>query len=106
MLAGYAVSEARDLKTSDIDRAGMQLRVRNGKGAKERALRLSTRLFKELGDFWRVQRQGKAGHDSPWLFLGETAGEPMGISSAQTIYYRAVKKERRAVSFGDGAVRN
>jgi integrase len=70
----------------------MQLRVRNGKGAKERVLPLSNRLLKELVDYWRAQRQGKAGHDSPWLFLGDTAGEPMGISSAQKIYYRAVKK--------------
>ena len=30
---GLRVSKARDLKTSDIDRARMQLRVRNGKGA-------------------------------------------------------------------------
>jgi integrase/recombinase XerD len=89
---GLRVSEARDLKTSDIDRARMQLRVRNGKGAKERVLPLSDRLLKELVDYWRAQRQGKAGHDSPWLFLGDTAGEPMGISSAQKIYYRAVKK--------------
>jgi integrase/recombinase XerD len=89
---GLRVSEARDLKTSDIDRAHMQLRVRNGKGGKGRVLPLSNRLLKELVDYWRAQRQGKMGHDSPWLFLGETAGEPMGISSAQTIYYRAVKK--------------
>jgi integrase len=55
-------------------------------------LPLSNRLLKELEDYWRAQRQGKTGHDSPWLFLGDTAGEPMGISSAQKIYYRAVKK--------------
>ena len=38
---GLRISEARDLKTSDIDRARMQLRVRNGKGAKGRVLPLS-----------------------------------------------------------------
>jgi site-specific recombinase XerD len=64
---GLRVAEARDLKTSDIDRARMQLRVRNGKGGKGRVLPLSNRLLKELVDYWRAQRQGKTGHDSPWL---------------------------------------
>jgi integrase/recombinase XerD len=89
---GLRVSEARDLKTSDIDRARMQLRVRNGKGAKGRVLPLSKRLLKELVDYWRAQRQAKAGHDSPWLFLGERAGEPMSLSGAQKIYNCAVEK--------------
>ena len=31
---GLRISEATQLKTSDIDRARMQLRVRDGKGAK------------------------------------------------------------------------
>jgi integrase/recombinase XerD len=68
---GLRISEATQLKTSDIDRARMQLRVRDGKGAKGRVLPLSERLLKELVNYWRAQRQGKAGHDSPWLFLGK-----------------------------------
>jgi integrase/recombinase XerD len=70
----------------------MQLRVRNGKGAKGRVLPLSKRLLKELVDYWRAQRQAKAGHDSPWLFLGERAGEPVSLSGAQKIYNCAVEK--------------
>ena len=50
---GLRISEATQLKTSDIDRARMQLRVRNGKGDKERVLPLSDRLLKELEDYWR-----------------------------------------------------
>jgi integrase len=73
---GLRLSEATQLKTSDIDRARMQLRVRDGKGAKGRVLPLSERLLKELVNSWRAQRQGKAGHDSPWLFLGKRAGQP------------------------------
>ena len=45
---GLRISEATQLKTSDIDRARMQLRVRDGKGAKGRVLPLSERLLKEL----------------------------------------------------------
>jgi len=86
------ISEATELKTSDIDRPRMQLRVRNGKGAKGRVLPLSERLLKELENYWRAQRQGKAGHDSPWLFLGKRTGQPMSTYAGQNIYYRALKK--------------
>jgi integrase len=55
----------------------MQLRVRDGKGAKGRVLPLSEHLLKELENYWRAQRQGKADHDSPWLFLGKKAGQPV-----------------------------
>ena len=48
---GLRISEATQLKTSDIDRARMQLRVRDGKGAKGRVLPLSERLLKELVNY-------------------------------------------------------
>jgi site-specific recombinase XerD len=89
---GLRISEATQLETSDIDRARMQLRVRDGKGAKGRVLPLSERLLKELVNYWRAQRQAKAGHDSPWLFLGKKAGQPMGRYTGQNIYYTALKK--------------
>jgi site-specific recombinase XerD len=89
---GLRISEATQLKTSDIDRARMQLRVRDGKGAKGRVLPLSERLLKELVNYWRAQRQGKAGHDSPWLFVGKKAGQPMSRYAGQNIYYSALKK--------------
>ena len=92
---GLRISEATQLKTSDIDRARMQLRVRNGKGVKGRVLPLSERLFQELENYWRAQRQGKAAHDGPWLFLGKKAGQPMHIYRAEHLLHR-VEKERCA----------
>ena len=89
---GLRISEATQLKTSDIDRARMQLRVRNGKGVKGRVLPLSERLLQELENYWRAQRQDKADHDSPWLFLGKKAGQPMGRYTGQNIYYTALEK--------------
>jgi integrase/recombinase XerD len=89
---GLRLSEAVHLKTTDIDKARMQLRVRHGKGAKERVLPLSARLLEELREYWRKQRLGKADHDSAWLFLGTAPGEPMCRATGQNIYYRAVKK--------------
>jgi integrase/recombinase XerD len=40
---GLRLSEATQFQVKDVDRARMQLRVRNGKGAKERVLPLSQR---------------------------------------------------------------
>src|SRR5262249_35002233 len=48
-------------------------------------------LLKELVNYWRAQRQGKAGHDSLWLFLGKKAGQPMSTYAGQNIYYSALK---------------
>jgi site-specific recombinase XerD len=90
--SGLRLSEATHLQTKDIDRARMQLRVRNGKGAKERVLPLSQRLLQELEGYWRTQRQGRPGWDSLWLFLGEEADQPINRSTGQNIYYRAVRK--------------
>lgn len=88
---GLRLSEATHLRVTDIDRARRQLRVRQGKGAKERVLPLSERLIQELESYWRAQRLGRPGHDCPWLFLGE-GHEPINRSTGQNIYYRAVKK--------------
>jgi integrase/recombinase XerD len=89
---GLRLSEATQLQTKDIDRARMQLRVRHGKGAKERVLPLSQRLLQELEDYWRAQRRGRPGHDSPWLFVGQAKDRPMSPDMGQVIYYRAVRK--------------
>jgi len=89
---GLRLSEATHLQTKDLDRARMQLRVRQGKGAKERVLPLSQRLLQELEAYWRAQRQGRPGQESLWLFLGQQTGQPMNRSTGQNIYYRAVRK--------------
>ena len=89
---GLRLSEATQLQTQDIDRARMQLRVRHGKGAKERVLPLSQRLLRELEDYWRAQRQGRPGHASPWLFVGRAKDQPMSADMGQVIYYRAVRQ--------------
>src|SRR5258708_30756004 len=89
-LGGLRLTEATQLQTSDLDRARMQLRVRRGKGAKERVLPLSQRLLLELRDYWCQQRRGRSGHDCPWLFLGTTPEEPLCRATGQHIYYRAV----------------
>ena len=90
--AGLRLSEAIAIQITDIDRARMQLRVRHGKGAKERVLPLSPRLLQELHQYWLAQRAKRPGHDSPWLFLGTKPNAPINKATGQNIYYRAVKK--------------
>jgi len=68
------------------------LRVRHGKGAKERVLPLSARLIRELESYWRAQRLGRAGQDIPWLFLGTKPREPMSRTTGQNIYYRGLRR--------------
>ena len=90
---GLRLSEAIALKITDIDRARMQLRVRLGKGGKERVLPLSPRLLQELHGYWLAQRaKPRAGHDSAWLFLGTLPHQPINKATGQNIYYRAVEK--------------
>lgn len=87
---GLRLTEATQLRTRDIDRARMQVRVQ-GKGAKERVLPMSAGLLEVLEHYWRAERAGQPGHQVPWLFLGEDQHSPMHKATGQNIYYRAVK---------------
>ena len=87
---GLRLDEARHLQTGDIDAARGQLRVRRGKGAKERVLPLPRSLLEQLRRMWREERARLPGHDSPWLFQGVRPGRPLSKGTAQNIYLRAV----------------
>lgn len=89
---GLRLMEAACLKVTDIDRARMQLRVRHGKGAKERVLPMSPSLLAELDEYWRMARKGHPGEKGPWMFIGATHEVPMNDSTGQCIYYRAVRR--------------
>ncbi len=89
---GLRRDEARLLQTGDLDAPRSQLRVRRGKGAKERVLPLTVGLLADLRTYWRRERAGRPGQDSPWLFQGVRPGEPMSKSLALHIYARAVKR--------------
>jgi hypothetical protein len=60
-----------------------------------RVLPLNERLLRELENYWRAQRQGEAGHEISWLFLGKKTGESMGRSVGANIYYRASGVRRK-----------
>ena len=69
--AGLRVSELISLRVEDIDSARMLLRVREGKGQKQRYAKLSTHLLAALRDYY------KAYHPKGWLFAGRKPGEPL-----------------------------
>lgn len=60
--AGLRISEVTNLKISDIDSERMMIRVREGKGRKDRYSMLSPRLLALLRCYWRATRP------QDWLF--------------------------------------
>ena len=77
--AGLRLSEALQLRVEDIDSQRMALRVRRGKGAKDRYAPLSRTLLQQLREYWRQDRP------SGWLFPGRDAGSPLTHSSVQRL---------------------
>lgn len=66
--AGLRVSEAICLKVTDIDSERMVIRIRQGKGQKDRDVMLSPKLLDILRAWWPVNKP------KGWLFPGDLAG--------------------------------
>jgi integrase/recombinase XerD len=62
--AGLRVSEACELRVSDIDSQRMVIRVEQGKGAKDRYVELADTLLHQLREYWKKY------HPQGWLFPG------------------------------------
>jgi site-specific recombinase XerD len=75
--AGMRVSEVTNLKVSDLDRERKIIRVRGGKGNKDRQVMLSDPLLEVLVAYWRWARP------TEWLFPGEKPGRPV---SCETVF--------------------
>ena len=83
--AGLRLSESRHLQITDIDAKRMQLRVRQGKGRKERRIPLSPRLLTALRDYWRAYRV------PTYLFPGRDNDTPI----SETTIQKAIKAAAR-----------
>jgi site-specific recombinase XerD len=68
---GLRVSEAAHLQITDIDSERMVLRVRQGKGRKDRYVPLSPILLEQLRAYWKIERP------KPWLFPGADLAHPI-----------------------------
>lgn len=91
---GLRLSEALNLEVSDIDAERMTVRVRDGKGAKERYVPLPASTLAVLRDYWTTHRNRRLifpalgrRHDQ-----GPTAGKPMAMSSVQGALRRILKQ--------------
>ena len=91
---GLRLSEALNLEVSDIDKARMTLRVRNGKGAKKRYIPLPKSTYELLRAYWLTHRNDRL------LFpalgrcqrQGQFTDKPMAISSVQGGLRRIMKE--------------
>ncbi len=77
--AGLRVSEVTRLRVEDIDSAGMVIRVRHGKGQKDRYVMLSPRLLGVLRAYWKAARPGD------FLFPGAAADRPLTTGSVRKV---------------------
>jgi site-specific recombinase XerD len=93
--AGLRVSEVVALHVGDIDSQRMLIRVRQGKGKKDRYAMLSRRLLEVLRCWWRSRypagqlRQKTSPED--WLFPGWRKGRHMNTASLQTVCREAAQ---------------
>jgi site-specific recombinase XerD len=80
--AGLRVGEVIRLKVTDILSDRGQIRIRNGKGNKDRYTLLADQTLKTLREYYRVEQPKE------WLFPGIIPGQPMSVSAAERSFQR------------------
>lgn len=83
--AGLRVTEVCSLQLADIESAPdrMCIKVRGGKGGKDRYTLLSPVLLQTLRDYWHLY------HPRTWLFPNRSGTGPICATLAQRMYYAA-----------------
>jgi integrase/recombinase XerD len=82
---GLRVSEVTSLRVCDIDSRRMVIRIRQGKGRKDRYVMLSQNLLDLLRVYWKVARP------THWLFPGRYPNRPINQRSLHLICVKATK---------------
>ena len=70
--SGLRISEALSLTVTDIDSKRMVIRVRQGKGDKDRYTILSQKMLVSLRRYWKICKPRKG--EPQWLFPGKKPG--------------------------------
>jgi integrase/recombinase XerD len=83
---GLRLRELTHLQIKDIDSSKMQIRVRQGKGAKDRTVMLSRTLLDALRRYFKSYRP------ESWLFYGETRQQPLSDQTVQRMVRRLSAK--------------
>jgi len=81
--SGLRLTEASHMKVFDIDSKRMVLRIREGKGRKDRYTLLSIVALEVLREYWRQYRPKE------WLFPGRPSYKPLSVRSIQRIFKKA-----------------
>lgn len=84
--SGLRISEFLNLMPVDIESNRMQIKVRAGKGNKDRFTILSNFTLELLREYWKQYRPEK------WLFEGLKAGKKYSKTSVRKIVKRAAEK--------------
>jgi integrase/recombinase XerD len=83
---GVRVSEAVQLRVSDIDSQRTTIRIELGKGAKDLYVMLSPKLLELLRGYWRRVRP------ESWLFPGKLPDRPLTRYGASYAIHTAAKR--------------
>lgn len=97
---GLRVSELVGLKVADIDSRRMVVRVRQGKGQKDRYVMLSGKLLDVLRAYWREYRP------ADWLFPGDDPAKPLHRRVVQQHCYIAARRAGLAKRVSPHALRH
>jgi site-specific recombinase XerD len=89
--AGLRASEAVGLRIDDIDSGRMVIRIRHGKGGKDRYVMLSAQLLGILRTYWRLARP------RDWLFPGRDESRPIDVQ----VLYAACRSACAAAGLGN-----
>lgn len=84
--AGLRISEASKLEISDIDSKNMQIKVREGKGKKDRYTILSETNLEILREYWKRYKP------KVYLFPGMDSSKSISVRAIQLAFSDAVKK--------------
>jgi integrase/recombinase XerD len=83
---GLRLREGTQLQVSDIDAHRMLVRVRQGKGGKDRFVPLAPRVLELLRAYWQYQRP------RPWLFPARHPSAPLSPTSLQKTFKAVVRR--------------
>ena len=81
--AGLRISEACNLKITDIDSKNMQIFIRQGKGKKDRYTLLSVANLKILREYWKRYKP------SDFLFSGRYRSDALTARSVQKVFEKS-----------------
>lgn len=84
--SGLRVSEAVNLKVSDIDKFRMTLHIRNCKNRRDRYVILSPVVYKALCEYWKFCKF------EDYVFPGQKKDEPLASGTAGTLFKKAKQR--------------